>query len=252
MKHIFAKDSGDVLAPFVWSRVLLAFDFDGTLAPIVEDRDAAQMRAMTKLLFAQLCELYPCAVISGRSRPDVMERVGGAKLLQVVGNHGLEPGASLDVFERQVASALPRLTRDLNGMQGIEVEDKRYSFAVHYRKSRRKRDARRKILEAVGRLPGRMQMIAGKSVVNVLPLHAPHKGDALLRLRSEAGADTALYVGDDVTDEDIFALDEPGRLLTIRVGRSARSLANYYLRDQREIDRFLRTLIAMRQKANKK
>ena len=53
MKHIFSRDGAEVLAQFVWSRVLLAFDFDGTLAPIVAERDAASMRARTRELFAR-------------------------------------------------------------------------------------------------------------------------------------------------------------------------------------------------------
>jgi trehalose 6-phosphate phosphatase len=251
MKHIFSRDGAEVLAQFVWSRVLLAFDFDGTLAPIVAERDAASMRARTRELFAKVCALYPCAVISGRSRRDVIGRLGAAHLAQVVGNHGLEPGMSLASFEREVALARPRLEAILAGAQGVELEDKQYSFALHYRKSRRKGDAKKKILAAVRALPRRMRVIAGKSVVNVLPERAPHKGDALLRLRSQLSADTAVYVGDDVTDEDIFELDDPGRLLTIRVGRSNQSKAMYYLRDQREMDRFLSLVIKLRGQAPK-
>ena len=55
---------------------------------------------------------------------------------------------------------------------------------------------------------------------------APNKGDALLRLRTSDGAHTALYVGDDVTDEDVFRLDQPGRLLTVRIGKSLTSAAH--------------------------
>ena len=50
-------------------------------------------------------------------------------------------------------------------------------------------------------------------------------------------------MGDDETDEDVFALDQPGRLLTIRVGRKRQSLASYFLRNQAEIDRLLETLL---------
>ena len=50
-------------------------------------------------------------------------------------------------------------------------------------------------------------------------------------MRGALGCDTALYVGDDETDEDVFALDEPGRLLTVRVG-NAPSRAAFYLQRQ--------------------
>ena len=72
--------------------------------------------------------------------------------------------------------------------------------------------------------------------------------DALVHLRQLAQADSALYVGDDVTDEDIFALVEPGRLLTVRVGLSSSSAAGFYLRRQEEIDILLARLIDLREK----
>ncbi len=80
-------------------------------------------------------------------------------------------------------------------------------------------------------------------MVNLLPTDAPHKGIALERARTRFACDTAIYVGDDETDEDVFALDQPGRLLTIRVGQKRESLASYFLRNQGEIDRLLETLL---------
>ncbi len=74
---------------------------------------------------------------------------------------------------------------------------------------------------------------------------APNKGDALLQLRRIEEADTALYVGDDVTDEDVFDLDQPGRLLAVRVGESNTSGAAYFLHDQNEIDELLSRLVAL-------
>jgi trehalose 6-phosphate phosphatase len=131
-------------------------------------------------------------------------------------------------------------------MQGVDVEDKRFSLAVHYRRSRRKRDARKAIYDTVNALPFRMRTIPGKLVVNVVPERAPHKGDALLELRAKEGADTAIYVGDDATDEDVFMLDQPGRLLSIRVGLARSSSASYFLRNQREIDALLARLARLR------
>ena len=54
MKHLLAPRNVAVLERFAWSRALLAFDFDGTLAPIVVDPDAAQMRATTRELLARV------------------------------------------------------------------------------------------------------------------------------------------------------------------------------------------------------
>jgi trehalose 6-phosphate phosphatase len=248
MKHILSDANVDLLAQLACSRVLLAFDFDGTLAPIVAARDRAGMRARTRKLLQEVCELYPCAVISGRSRKDVGERVSEARVKYVIGNHGLEPGRNIASFERVVAAASPELERKLTGLRGVEIENKRYSLAVHFRKAREKRNARAAIEAAVRKLDQPMRMIAGKLLVNVVPEGAPHKGDALDALRSREGADTALYVGDDITDEDVFELDQPGRLLSIRVGRVRRSAAAYFLHDQLEIDALLAKLRTLRAK----
>lgn len=246
MKSILSPKNVDVLAQFAWSRVLLAFDFDGTLAPIVTDRDAARMRASTRKVFERVCQLYPCAVISGRSRDDAMSRLTDLPVRYVMGNHGLEPGEHMSTFERQISSILPTFENALAGRQGVDIENKRFSLAVHYRRSRRKRDAREAIYEAVRNIPIPIRTIPGKLVVNVIPKGAPHKGDALLRLRDEEQVDTAIYVGDDATDEDVFELDEPGRLLSIRVGLARSSAASYYLKSQSEIDALLSRLARLR------
>jgi trehalose 6-phosphate phosphatase len=246
MKALLTRANQVLLDQLAWSNVLLAFDFDGTLAPIVANRHQAAMRARTAALFTAVCQRYPSAVISGRSKADVARRLNGAKVRYLIGNHGLEPGTRLGTFERQVVRAHPQLETALEGVAGIDIENKRYSLAVHYRRSREKARAREAIRRAVAALPDAMRIVPGKLVINVLPEAAPSKGDALLALRDRTDADVAMYIGDDVTDEDVFRLDQPGRLFTIRIGRSRASAARYYLRQQREIDVLLEQLVALR------
>lgn len=247
MKYLLANGADAVLARYSWSNVLLAFDFDGTLAPIVDHPDDARMRDGTRARLAIVAQRYPCVVISGRAHADVSARLAGIALAAVVGNHGLEPTAGMERYARVVASWLPMLRERLSTMKGVEIEDKGYSIAIHYRRSRQKRVATAAIWAAVARLHGTPRVIGGKQVVNLVPVGAPHKGMAVERLRSELGADTALYVGDDITDEDVFALDQPGRLLSVRIGRTGQTKAPYYLHDQADIDRLLDRLIALRE-----
>ena len=119
------------------------------------------------------------------------------------------------------------------------------SIAVHDRPSREKKRARAAILEDAAGL-GRVRVIGGKQVVNILPEGAPHKGLALVRERERLGCDTAIYVGDDETDEDVFALEQPGRLVGIRVGARRSSRASYFLRNQAAVDELLSVLSAFR------
>ncbi|MBK6847208.1 MAG: trehalose-phosphatase [Proteobacteria bacterium] len=229
--------------------MLLAFDYDGTLAPIVSDPDRALMRATTRRLLRELAKLYPCIAISGRAQRDALRLLRGVGMREIVGNHGMEPWHASDGLAQLVAGWVPLLQERLAGLPGVKVEDKGFSVAVHYRRSRAKKVARSAILEAAGAL-GDARIIGGKLVVNILPQGAPHKGIALLRERQRLECDTALFVGDDETDEDVFSIHQPGRLLSIRVGRRTSSAADYYITSQRDIDELLRALLVLRQAAD--
>jgi trehalose 6-phosphate phosphatase len=245
MRGILSKEGRQVLEQFASSNVLLAFDYDGTLAPIVVDRDRAPMRPRTRERLQALSALYPVVVISGRTQADVLRRLRGTGVCDVIGNHGIEPWEATGRVKREVRRWQPLLRERLSSFRGVQIEDKGYSVAVHYRQSREKRRARAAILESAAKL-GDVRVIGGKQVVNILPRHAPHKGLALERERERIGCDTAIYVGDDETDEDVFTLDQPGRLLTIRVGCKRASMADYCIRGQREIDSLIQALLTIR------
>lgn len=246
MRKILARAHADVIAQLAWANLLVALDFDGTLAPIVTDRERAAMRSSTRDLLSSVCERYPCAVISGRSRADVERRLGGAAVRYVVGDHGIEASPGMGACEAAAGALRRRLEAALAGAQGVEIEDKRYCLAVHYRRARAGAEARATIEAAIAALPMPTQVIGGKRVVNVLPEGAPHKGLALAALQAASGTDVAIFVGDGVTDEDVFEAERPGRLVGVRVGHSATSAASYYLDDQRQIDALLARLVALR------
>jgi len=248
MRPILARSNAHVLEQLARSNVILVFDYDGTLAPIVEDPDTAVMRPRTRDLLTRVAERFPCGILSGRARSEVLRLLGAPMVEWVLGNHGTEwgraPSDGVD-FQRKVRRWAGQIAERLGSLPGVVLENKRYSLAIHYRRSREKKQALAAIGRAVEGLPG-AKVYPGKQVVNVVPEGAPHKGIALQRLRAAAGCDTALYVGDDTTDEDVFALDEPGQLVTVRVGQSQRSQAAYYLPRQSQIDTLLSRLLALR------
>jgi trehalose 6-phosphate phosphatase len=234
--YLFSKRNAALLERFLTARVLLAFDFDGTLAPIVVDPAAARMRRRTLKLFERVCRLYPCAVISGRQRHDVLQRLEGAPVRHVVGNHGLGPEGATEALVREIAALRGRMAAALDGREGVVIEDKTYSFAVHYRRARDRRRARDDVERALAQLPRRFRAIRGKQVVDVVAGDVPNKGQAMKRLLAAEAAEAAIYVGDDETDEDVFRSPDAGSLLSIRVGRSRRSAAACFVHDQRELD----------------
>lgn len=241
MRYVLAGANRELLKAFACSNMLLALDFDGTLAPIVNDPARAEMRATTRGLLREVAGRRPCVVISGRARSDLRRRLDGTGVAAVIGNHGLEPSCVTASARRIVRRWLPLLHGHLASVRGITIEDKGFSIAIHYRDSPQRAATRRRIAEVAAEMDG-VRLLGGKLVVNLLPAGAPHKGSALEAARERFGCDTALYVGDDDTDEDVFALDQPGRLLAIRVGRRRGSAAGYYIRNQREIDGVLRAL----------
>jgi trehalose 6-phosphate phosphatase len=245
MKDILSRAGREVLQQFAWSNVLVAFDYDGTLAPIVRDPAKAAMRARTRRLLGEVAELYPCIVVSGRAQTDARRCLRGIPLKQVVGNHGIEPWETTQRAKDEVERWVPLLSRGLSRFKGVRIENKTFSIAAHYRRSREKKKARAAILEAAAAL-GSVRLIGGKQVVNILPQGAPHKGIALERERDRLSRDTAIYVGDDETDEDVFGLDRPGRLLTVRVGPKRTSQASYYVKTQAAVDDLLAVLVSLR------
>src|SRR6266496_3574380 len=101
MKDLLHPRHRAAIARFVGSasaprRVLLAFDYDGVLAPLVKRPSGAHMRPQTRALLHRLVRLYPVAVVSGRSWKDVSRFVGPVDAT-VVGNHGFELGRPLPV-----------------------------------------------------------------------------------------------------------------------------------------------------------
>jgi trehalose 6-phosphate phosphatase len=225
--------------------VLLAFDFDGTLASIVAEPAHARMRSETSRLLKDASNLYPCIVVSGRAQSDLLGRLEGVPVRGVVGNHGVEPWETSRELGDEVRRWHPLLEQRLSGMQGVTIEDKSFSVSVHYRQAPDRERARAEILDAAAAL-GDVRVIGGLQVVNILPHGAPHKGMALVGERDRLGCDSAIYVGDDDTDEDVFTLGNPGRLLGIRVGPSKDSAAKYSIASQAHVDELLRVLVDLR------
>jgi trehalose 6-phosphate phosphatase len=245
MTDILALRNQQVLERYASSNLLVAFDYDGTLAPIVSTPDRAHMRSLTRRLLIGVARRYPCVVISGRGRDDLVHRLRDIPIVHVSGNHGLEPWAEDPRYIRQAQQWVRELSPRLAPCRGVVIENKTYSLSIHYRGARDKQAALEAIDGATRDLRG-ARRIGGRMVVNLLPEDAPNKGTALERACRLLVCDFALYVGDDETDEDVFGVFGPERLLSVRVGSEPHSRASYCLKHQGEIDHLLRRLVALR------
>ena len=244
-RNILANRNLPVLSTFAASNVLLAFDYDGTLAPIAPAPRLARMRARTHQLLVRVSRVYPCVVISGRTLSDISRRVKRIPLCYVFGNHGLEPLADTARAVAATTEWLRRLREQLPDHPGVVIEDKKHTVTIHYRAARDRGRAIEAIGEVVEKLPG-ARVVGGVEAVNLLPRDGPHKGAALQRALRLFGCTTAIYVGDDATDEDAFAAAAADRILGIRIGSAQTSRARYHLSGQDDIDTLLRTLLILR------
>lgn len=248
--YLFSNNGLKLLESLCFTKTLFAFDFDGTLSQIVSEPEKAKINRSTFELLWVLGKLVPVAVISGRSLNDLQSKLSST-IGHLVGNHGLEginagsprKEAFLE-FSKIWKTQLQRLLKkEASLCRGIEIEDKVYSLAIHYRKSRKKRLAKTAVLELLSQLEPSPRMIMGKCVINLVPTGGPHKGIALLELMLKSDTKSSFYIGDDDTDEDIFALSDP-RIFSVRVRKKNSSQAKFYIHRQTQINFLLKTLIS--------
>ena len=248
MKPIFSPDGQRALQALVARKPLLAFDFDGTLAPIVARPDDACVPAGVLQRLIGLAAWRPVAVVTGRAVADVQARLGFDPAY-VVGNHGAEDPRMAATASRvsQVGLQMARESLAKHAQHlldaGVTAEDKGVSLALHYRLAPDQAKALATIDSVVAGLGGALETFGGKCVVNLVAAGAPDKGDAVQRLVHESASDAAFFAGDDVNDEAVFELAPP-HWLTVRVGHDARaSKAQYFLESQEKMAKLLQQML---------
>lgn len=245
--------------------ILLVSDYDGTLTPIVERPELAELPQGSQRLLQRLAHhrSFTVGIISGRALSDLKSRVGLDGIV-FAGNHGLEveePGLE---FVTPLAEELRPLLRLLylavlgamSTIKGVLVEDKGLTLSVHYRQVEDSQSpAVKSALESVvspALSAGKVRITTGKKVYEVRPAVDWDKGKAielLLEKHGSRGKAKALpiYLGDDLTDEDGFRAIERHRGISIFVGdETTSSVAPYFLRSPEEVAGFLERLLGLR------
>jgi trehalose 6-phosphate phosphatase len=214
----------------------LFLDFDGTLVELAETPDSVRVPSELTMLLGAVAERLEgrLAIISGRSIED-LERHLGRSTLALSGSHGLElrlaNGPYIPVAAPEWLESARRQVSEFAAAEGLIVEHKPASVALHYRQApERERDVR-DFLEEIALASG-LAVQRGKMVAELRPPGAD-KGDALRRLMAEPQFASArpLFVGDDLTDEDGFAAAAELGGAGILVGPARASAARWHLPD---------------------
>lgn len=199
--------------------LVVATDFDGVLAPIVQDPMAARAvpGSVPALLGLAGRPRTHVAVVSGRDLATLVELTGIAidGPVRLVGSHGTESNAgdAGDGLGPSEAAVLTRLTRQVLALREVaadlRLEYKPTAVVVHTRGlASSLADEVQARATALGGQPG-VHVKAGKHVVELTVVRSD-KGTAVMDLAAEVTADAVVYLGDDVTDEDVFARLGPG------------------------------------------
>ena len=226
--------------------LLAAFDVDGVLAPIVSHAaDAALLPGVLDALIA-LSAHTPVGVVSGRAVEN-LERFGFPESFHVAGSHGAErrgvPLVPLSDPERHRLDRLHKLASRAaaDAGPGAWVETKPTGVVLHVREADPERGAA--ALEELATMAG---LVSGAHVrpghfVVELATRPSTKAAAIAQMRLELPPGPVLYVGDDTTDEDVFAsltaID-----VGVRVGPGP-TAATRRLREPGDVLRLLRRLV---------
>lgn len=207
--------------------LLVALDFDGVMAPLVDRPEDARPLPRTAEAFASLARLprTTTALISGRALESLRLVASPPEETLLIGSHGAEAWLgsgsnplSLDAEQVQLLARVKAVLADIAGhAPGTHLEDKPAGVVLHTRQAADgvAEDAVAAARLALEDLPG-VHLKTGKRVLETSVVHAS-KGEGIIFLRQATGATAVLFAGDDVTDEDALATMTAGDV-GIKVG----------------------------------
>jgi trehalose 6-phosphate phosphatase len=194
----------------------MCLDFDGTLAPIVDDpNEARPLPGTTELLGRLAARFAAVALLSGRPA-DYLAKHAAAPGVRYLGLYGLEEIRDGRVWvdprleaARPAVMAAEQDLRDCAAVRdsGAYLEDKQYGIAIHTRRVADARRWTRPIDEAARQVAERhgLDVVLGKLVWELRPAVRSDKGDAVRRIIIDSNVRSVVVAGDDLGDLSAFA-----------------------------------------------
>ncbi|MBU1121698.1 MAG: trehalose-phosphatase [Candidatus Omnitrophica bacterium] len=231
-------------------------DYDGTLTPIVSRPDLAVLSSDMKTIIKNLADKFTVAIVSGRMRADV-EQLVGIQGLFYAGSHGFDiTGPNFSMIKEEVKAIVPVvsqvidfLKKELGSIDGLLVEEKKFSVAVHYRLVDEKKylsTIRETVNDVVGKYKA-LRLMDGKKIFEILPDIDWDKGKAIRWIMRALGINwsmvSVIYIGDDTTDEYAFRAIRTrgtGVLVSDKIRVSA---AQFYLSSTKKVKELFEKVI---------
>lgn len=232
------KSGYDVLDQLQHSTTAVFLDFDGTLTEIVERPDGVSVAPSLLANLTRLQEILDgaLAIITGREI-SAIDRFFDPHMFVVSGVHGYETRTGNAALHRlpMDATALAALTERLRPIQrqhdGLILEEKAASVALHYRLRPDLADLCREAVANALEAPGSLRVLNGKAVIEI-KAHGGNKGTAIEYLSRTPPFTNRMpvFIGDDITDEAAFTFVNASDGISIKVG-SGPTAAPYTLDD---------------------
>lgn len=214
----------------------LFLDVDGTVLKIARTPDAVEVSGPLRIVLEKLQPLLggALALVSGRTIAD-LDYLFGPLPLPAAGLHGIERrDARGRLHSKGKPVDLGEIRKSLEAFAtshaGVFVEDKAHAIAVHYRQAPTvKAKVRAEVRRLLAARPD-LQILDGKMVFEIRP-RGIDKGAAIKAFMGEPPfvGRTPIFLGDDITDEDGFAIVNDLGGHSIRVGGGAKTSARFRL-----------------------
>ena len=238
-------------------------DYDGTLTPIVESPELAILSPDMKEILEDLATIHTVAIVSGRLREDVQNLVG-IKGIFYAGSHGfdIEGPGGFSMIHQQAKKTIPlisliieQLKERLSNINGVLIEEKRFSVAVHYRKVKQLTDLSfiEETVNDTVQEYAQMRILHGKKVFEILPDIDWDKGKAVRWIMKALGLNwnltSVFYIGDDTTDENAFrTIITRGTAIIVSDDISKNSTADFQLQSPEKVKDFFEQVLAISKK----
>jgi len=236
-------------------QLVLFLNYDGTLTPIVDKPESAQLDSEMRDIIAQLAKKHIVSIVSGRDPEDVKKLVGVENVIYA-GNHGFDIlGQRFSMIQNKGKRITPiihaitiKLKSELKTIPGIIFEEKKFNIAIHYRhvSDNDFEIVKSKIEKTVSEYKS-LRLMKGKMVFEILPNVDWGKGSAIrwiMKTNKVAWSKASVfYIGDDVTDEFAFRMIRTRGTAIVVSEKDNDSAAHFRVKDTAEVKQLLKKIL---------